>query len=201
MTIRKTLLLFCFTFFLLLAMMPAPASAATPIQAWGSAQDIKTGGTSPTATLTSCATNQAYFIVAFVTLNGSDATLLTISSTSIPSGSWHHGPNVASNSGSQSAIWYAYSASISDSETVTATGSYVFYTSITAQCYSGVKTVSQADQSTNHVCGTGATNINSCNTGSITPVQGGELIVAAQYGAATATVDVPAVPARQRRDR
>jgi hypothetical protein len=175
---------------LLLAILLAslPAFAATAIQAWGAGQDIRSGGTAPSATLTSCATNGATFIVVFVTNNGYDATTVTLSSTSIPSGSWHHGSNVASGGATQMAIWYAYSASISNSEVVTATGN-IWGASITAQCFSGVATSNQADQGNTHVCSDGSTWTSTCTPGSVTPTQGGELVVAGTFSNAVSTVN------------
>lgn len=174
---------------ILALLLAAPAFGATPIQAWGSAQDSKTGSTPPVATLTSCATHNAYFIVAYVTDNSNSAASVTMSSTNIPSGNWHHGANIVPNTNSESAVWWAYSASVADSEAVTATGANVFYASITAQCYSGVKAASPNEAAVSNICSTGSPNISSCNPGSVSPTQGGELIIAAMYSAATATVN------------
>jgi hypothetical protein len=145
----------------LLALLALPAAAA--IQRQAHAYGTGSSFTPITATLSNCATNRGYLIVLLVTDYGHDVTTDTISSTSIPSG-WSHGSNSTSSTQENVAIWWAYSASVSNAETVTVTNGQ--YPAFFAACYSGTAS-SPLDQQ----------SVGPSQPGSVTPPQNNELIV------------------------
>ena len=130
-----------------------------------------------TAALTGCSSGGQYFIVGAIT-NQNGMSGVTVSSTSLPTGAftvltpWVVG-------GANLTYFYAYSASISDSEVFTATKSGSLYSArIFVQCFSGALNPVQVDKSNTHVCDLGAYDGGSgCTPGSITPSQGSELVM------------------------
>jgi hypothetical protein len=117
-------------------------------------------------------------VVVLTEYTGPVSTKLTISSPSIPSADWHGLGDVAGSTSHYSEILWGYSGTISDSETITVDGGNAWYSSATGQCFSGVNVSSSVDQNPAfHVCNTGGTSSASCQVPSLTPTQGGELIV------------------------
>jgi hypothetical protein len=175
---------------LLCLLVAASMPSLAAVQAWSHSYTYTGGypGTISTA-LTGCATHQATFVVVAILSPYVLASNVTISSTSISSIT---NANETVNSTIRGSLWYGYSASISDAETVTATASGGFASSaIWAQCYSGVATASQLDQqNTGHVGDGGSSIPDSMQPGAVTPAQSGELIVAIGLGVGgTAAVD------------
>ena len=168
------------------------APAWCQIVGYNSGQQVATGSTAPTVTLTGCSTNSATVLVAVISVinSGGPASIQTVSSTSISSANWTMVQSSAFGGYSQ-AILVGYSGSVSNSEVVTVGGSNIYYETLTTQCFSGLKTSGQPDKTATNTCGNGSIFLTSCqpSTSSVTPSQGGELIVAAQNGASGSTIN------------
>lgn len=144
------------------------------IQAWDTETGIWAGyGLTGTATLNSCATNHAYLVVISIGNYGFTTAGLQISSTNILSANWHAGSVSSSSSAFNTLVW-AYSASISNSETVSVApgSSQTGYGSFVVQCFSGTAS-SPLDQSN---AATGVSN-SVITLPSTTPTQNNELVV------------------------
>ena len=164
--------------FLLVALL-----ASAPAFAQFTAGNMEQGGPSgsgvssvSTAAITGCSTGGQYFFVVGIT-NQNGLSGVTVSSTSIPSGSWTvYTPQPGG--GGYLTYAFAYSSSITNSEVVTATKSGAMYSArIAGGCFAGALSNMAAivDQQNAHNCGNNQ-YLSACAPGSITPLQGSELI-------------------------
>ena len=160
---------------LLLLILVSPAFGQITAGNYGQGGPSGSGvSTVSTGAITGCATAGAYFFVgSFTNQNGSAG--YTVASTSISSGNWHQSALLNTETG----YFWAYSASITDSEVITVTKSGSLYVAtIKGQCFAGVNATfaNQLDQTNSYWCGNN-TYGSSCQPGSITPTQASELIV------------------------
>jgi len=174
MTIQKTLLLFCFAFFLVLVAGTKPAFAA-PASTFINSQI----GTGVIGTLTGCSTAGAKLIVVtIINSNGTNVSGATLTSSSTVAGNWTW-TNATGTSYSMK-MGYVYAPSISDSEAINVLGG-AYYDTVKAACFPAA-TPPYLDKSSNVFCGGPTT---SCPAGSITPTQSGELIISSVYNQAS----------------
>jgi len=138
-------------------------------------------GTGNPSTVTTAAMNctGGNFVAVWVVFYGASTSGASVSSS--PSNTWHSTTNVAGASTNANGAWfYAYSASVSGSMTVTVTSGS--FPTIYAACYSGVQSSSDPKDQT---ATNNASCTSTCQTGSITPSVANELVLAGDVNTAT----------------
>jgi hypothetical protein len=180
MTIRKTLLLFCFCFafvFLLTAKPATTFAQAIALVAHGA----NTGSAGVPATVTlNCSGANLITVNSFDVIPGPGGdTSMVINSTSAGALNFTLVPGgFLGADKSHNLLWWGFHNTLSATETVSVFRSLFGAHTIDVSCWSNVASASQVDVAVStHTCGDGSTNIGSCTSPTVTPSNGGDLII------------------------